>query len=142
MRVTRFCSLNEYHKFISGETLINTTDHYNGGKGGSISVGFCFTEDEPHTAWRYLKGIVYPEICMVLDIDNSLLTPSFGKYGDYSNGQDGTHACLKIEYCLTQYSNRTAKLIQILTQEQFATSPEELLAIRLLMLTNYELGKD
>lgn len=89
-----------------------------------------------------IMTFVYPEICMVLDIDNSLLTPSFGKYGDYSNGQDGTHACLKMEYCLTQYSNKTAKLVQTLTQEQFATSPEELLAIRLLMLTNYELGKD
>ncbi len=142
MRVTRFCSLNEYNKFISGETLINNTNHYKDGKGGSISVGFCFTDDDPITAWRYLGGIVYPEICMILDIDNSLLTPSFGKYADYSNRQDGTHACLKMEYCLTKYSNKTAKLIKTLTPKQFTRSPEELLAVRLSMLTNYELGKD
>lgn len=126
---------------MSGETLINTTDHFRGGRGGSVSVGFCFTEDDPVTAWRYLKGIVYPEICMVLDIDDQLLTVSLGKYADYSDGKDGSDACIKVEYCLTQYSNKTAKLVRTLTQEQFATSPEELLAIRLLMMTRYEIGK-
>jgi len=141
MIVTRFCSIEEYKKFMSGETLINTTDHFRGGRGGSVSVGFCFTEDDPVTAWRYLKDIVYPEICMVLDIDDQLLTVSLGKYADYSDGKDGSDACIKVEYCLTQYSNKTAKLVRTLTQEQFATSPEELLAIRLLMMTRYEIGK-
>lgn len=140
MRVTRFCSIQEYRKFVSGENLTNNTDHFRGGRGGSISVGFCFTEDDPKTAWRYLKGIVYPEICMVLEIDQSLLNESRGKYADYSNGQDGSHACLQKEWCTTQYSNKTAKLINTLTPEQFAT-PEELIAIRLLMMTNYELGR-
>lgn len=141
MRVTRFCSLAEYNKFMSGETLTNNTDHFKNGKGGSISVGFCFTDDDPQTAWRYLKGIVYPEICMILDIDRSLLRESRGKYADYSNGQDGSHACLKREYCLTQYSCKTATLVKTLTPEQFTTSPEELLAVRLLMMSNYELGR-
>lgn len=140
MRVTRFCSLNEFYQFMSGETLINTTDHFKGGKGGSLSVGFCFTEDDPLTAWRYLKGIVYPEICMVLDIDPSLLKESRGKYADYSTGQDGTHICLKREYCLTQYSNKIAKLIKVLSLKEFA-SPEDLLAIQILTLNNNEMCK-
>lgn len=78
---------------------------------------------------------------MVLDIDDQLLSISLGKYADYSDGKDGSDACIKVEYCLTQYSNKTAKLVRTLTQEQFATSPEELLAIRLLMMTRYEIGK-
>lgn len=142
MIVTRFCSINEYGKFMAGETLINTTNHFKDGRGGSLSVGFCFTEDDPLTAWRYLKGIVYPEICMVLDIDDALLTPSFGKYADYSNGQDGSHACLKKEYCLTQYSNKTARLVRTVTPKMFADSIEEYFAIQILMLTNYEIGKE
>ena len=87
-------SIDEYNKFMAGETLTNTTDHYKGGKGGSTSKGFCFIEDNPKAAWRYLKGIVNPEVCMVLEIDPSLLTSSFGKYADYSDGK-GTHCCLK-----------------------------------------------
>lgn len=136
MRVTRFCSLAEYHKFISGEVLVNTTDHYKGGKGGSTSKGFCFTEDSPHTAWQYLKGIVYPEICMVLEIADSLLNMSIGKYADYSNGQDGSHACLKIEYCTCQYSNKSARLVKALQPEDFASTCE-ILAIEILKSTNY-----
>lgn len=141
MRVTRFCSYAEYQKFMSGEILTNYTNHFRDGQGGSISVGFCFTDDDPKTAWRYLKGIVYPEICMELEIEDSLLSPSFGKYGDYSNGQDGTHACLKRECCLTQYSNKTVKLVRALKPNEFA-EPEELWAIALLMLTDYQIGQN
>lgn len=136
MIVTRFCSLAEYNKFMSGKVLKNTTDHYKGGKGGSTSRGFCFTEDPPNTAWRYLKGIVYPEICMVLEIDDSLLNLSMGKYADYSNGQDGSHACLKIEYCTCEYSNKTARLIKALQPKDFASTCE-MLAIEILKSTNY-----
>lgn len=47
MIVTRFMSLREFEAFERGETLINNTDHFDGGKGGSQSVGFCFTVDAP-----------------------------------------------------------------------------------------------
>lgn len=51
---------------MAGEMLTNSTDHYRGGKGGSTSVGFCFTTDKPRIAWRYLKGIVDADVCLVL----------------------------------------------------------------------------
>lgn len=121
MRVTRFCSISEFTKFASGETLRNDTDHYMGGKGGSTSRGFCFTEDDPDTAWRYLKGIVNHEVCMVLEIDKNLLNESMGRYADFSDGKDGSTACFKKEYCTCEYSNKTAKLIKSLSPEEFAS---------------------
>lgn len=131
MKLTRFCSLAEFGKYMAGETLTNTTDHYQGGKGGSVSTGFCFSPDEPKTAWRYLKGIVNPEACMLLEISEELLTPSFGKYADYSKGHSGEISCIKTEYCLTEYSQKTARLIKFLTPEEFASSPEEVVAAKL-----------
>ena len=108
---------------MSGETLTNTTDHYRGGKGGSTSVGFWFTKEEPKTAWRYLKGCIDFDVCLVLDIDEALLTHSFGKYSDYSRSE-GIGICIKDEYCITAYSKETAKLLQVLKPEEFATKAE------------------
>lgn len=124
MRLTRFCSQAELDKFMRGVTMHNATDHYQGGQGGSTSIGFCFTTDEPMTAWRYLKGIVCPEVCMVLDIPASLLHKAYGAYCDYS---DNTciKRCIKPEYHLTKYSNRTAKLIRTIPLTELAT-PEEI----------------
>lgn len=131
MKLTRFCSRVEYEKYMAGETLRNHTDHYRGGRGGSTSFGFCFSPDEPKTAWRYLKGVVNPEACMLLEISEELLTPSFGKYADYSKGHSGEISCIKTEYCLTEYSQKTARLIKFLTPEEFASSPEEVAAVKL-----------
>ena len=52
MTVTRFMSRAEWDAFQDGKILINETDHYKGGKGGSLSAGFCFTEDTPEDAWE------------------------------------------------------------------------------------------
>ena len=123
MILTRFCSQDEHQKYMQGETLTNTTNHYHGGKCGSTSVGFCFTTDEPKIAWRYLKGCVDFDVCVVLEIDDALLTHSTGKYADYYNS-DGIGSCLKHEYCLTTYSNKTAKLLKVLKPEDFATQEE------------------
>lgn len=138
MIVTRFCSITEFIMFVCGEVLRNDTDHFMGGKGGSTSKGFCFTEDDPHTAWRYLKGLVSPDVCMVLDIDKDLLTKSSGKYGDYSDGKDGTTPCLKTEYCTCEYSNKTARLIKALSPYEFST-PAELMALQIFMASRQEL---
>lgn len=42
---------------------------------------------------------------------------------DYSQG-DGIGTCLRYEYCLTTYSNKTAKLLKVLKPEDFATQAE------------------
>lgn len=132
MRVTRFCSIEEYNKFVAGEVLTNTTDHYRGSKGGSTSIGFCFTKDEPITAFQYLKGIVYCDICMILDIDIKRLVKTSGKY---AKQKDGKFICsvLKEEYCCTQYSNKTAKLVRTLKPIEFATW-QDILCLKLMGL--------
>ena len=79
-------SLAEWEAFERGETLINNTDHFDGGKGGSKSVGFCFTEDEPAIAWRYLAGIVDADVWATFDFPDNYLTKSDGKYNDKSEG--------------------------------------------------------
>lgn len=126
MILTRFCSRQEFDKFLAGETLINNTDHYRGGKGGSVSKGFCFSPDEPKTAWRYLKGIVSYDACIIVDIpdDTPMLRKSCGKYMDYSNSRPFPHVCVKPEYCITEYDRNTAKLVRALPPEEFAAKEE------------------
>lgn len=130
MIVTRFCSEKEYQDFLSGKGLVNDTDHYRWGKGGSTSRGFCFTADKPRDAWRYLKGCIPPpDVCMVLDIPDNRLTKSFGKYPDYSFSPP--RPSLKVEFCLTSYSKQKAKLIEVLRPDDFS-NPEEMAAAAFL----------
>lgn len=131
MRLTRFCSLAEFQKFISGKKLINKTNHFKENGCVTSSIGFCFSEDNPKTAWQYLKGIVNYNICMVVDIQESLLTKTYGRYPDYSNGQLGEALCLKPEYCLTSYSSKNATLIKVLRTSDFA-SHDEIYALGLM----------
>lgn len=111
MRVTRFMSLAEWEDFERGETLINNTDHFDGGKGGSQSVGFCFTVDAPEVAWRYLKGIVDADVWATFEFPDGYLSPSIGIYPDYSTEDDTFRTCLRRELCCTSYNNTIAKVI-------------------------------
>lgn len=111
MIVTRYMSLAEWEAFERGETLINNTDHFDGGKGGSQSVGFCFTVDAPEVAWRYLKGIVDADVWVTFDFPDGYLSPSMGKYIDYSNDDGTAKPCLRREWCCTSYDNTIAKVV-------------------------------
>lgn len=111
MRVTRFMSLAEWEAFERGETLINTTDHLDGGNGGSKSVGFCFTEDEPATAWRYLAGVVDADVWATFEFPDNYLTKSDGKYSDKSEGACFFDYVIRTEWCCTSYNNTIAKVI-------------------------------
>lgn len=119
MRVTRFCSRKEYDAFMRGKTLTNDINHYHyrDGKGGSRSVGFCFMAEDPKECWIYLKGIVVPEVCMVLDFPDGYLTKSMGRYADHSTA---TGTMLKTVYCTTRYDNKTATLVRVVPTEEYA----------------------
>lgn len=99
----RFCSVEEMKALLKGQTIHNDTDHYCDGNGGSTSHGFCLTEDPPQTSWKYLKGIVTPEVCIRLEIDRTVLTPSKGKYVGKVTKQNG-HTIIeplyKDEWCI------------------------------------------
>ena len=117
MRVTRFCSKKEYDAFIAGERLVNNTDHYRGGKGGSLSQGFCFSPDKPKVAFEYLKGTIDTEVCMVLDFPDDYLIESRGKYRNPGVPEDSpmVKVMLKKEFCCGVYDNKVAKLISMTT---------------------------
>ena len=120
LTLTRFCSMDEYNAYRRGETLHNTTDHWQGGNGGATTNGFCFTEDDPKTAWQYLKGIVSPECCIIVEpMSQQVLYVGDGTYADYSNGKDGSTRCIKREYCTAHYSNKTMRLVKMLQPWEF-----------------------
>lgn len=100
----RFCSGEEAQSLLNNHIIKNHTDHYNGGKGGSTSIGFCLTEDEPIKAWGYLKGIVTPDVCKKLEIDRNALQKSKGKYFGrefIENGRKYIEPIFKDEWCTT-----------------------------------------
>lgn len=108
----------------SGRTIHNTTDHYRNGKGGSVSRGFCLTDEAPRAAWRRLKGIVTAEVCCEYDIPSAELCESFGRYHDHDRHQP----CLKREWCTTVL--RPEWLRAVTPIEDIATK-DELLALRI-----------
>ena len=114
-KVVRFCSIEEYRRLISGEYLYNPTNHAALGR-PSTSVGFCFAEDDPATAWRYLKGIVDVDICLQLVFKPGTLTKSKGRYADYSNGTfSSLPPCIKREWCCTTYSLSDIETLEVIT---------------------------
>lgn len=99
MNLYRFCSSEELDTLLRKGCVRNHTDHYRGGRGGSVSRGFCLTEDEPHTAWKYLKGIVSPDYCCRYEIPDEQLRFSAGKYFGGFDDKGKPHSCMKREWC-------------------------------------------
>ena len=113
MRVTRFMSRDEWDAFKEGMILLNETDHFNSGKGGSNSKGFCFTEDTPDEAWKYLKGIVDADVCATFEFPDGHLTESYGVYADQREGAEFFDKMLKREWCCQTYHSSIAKVIEV-----------------------------
>lgn len=101
----------EWEAFERGETLINTTDHFDGGKGGSKSIGFCFTEDAPEVAWRYLSGIVDADVWVTFEFPDNYLTKSDGVYADQREEAGFYDRIIIPEWCCTSYNNTIAKVV-------------------------------
>ena len=113
MRVTRFMSRDEWDAFKEGRILLNETDHFNSGKGGSNSKGFCFTEDTPDEAWKYLTGIVDADVCATFEFPDGYLTESYGVYADQREGAGFFDKMLKRELCCQTYHSSIAKVIEV-----------------------------
>lgn len=128
MIVSRFCSKAEARAILNREPLVNETDHFRDGAGGSTSKGFCFVDLAPLEAWLSLKGTVCPEVCMVYDIPDRLLTKSCGKYaGEKRLNPDGSYTIFQRyvhEYCMTRLSMDIAQVLAVIPIEFIAPKYE------------------
>lgn len=81
MQVFRFMSNEEFRKYKNGEILQNNTIH----KAKTTSKGFCFfnlKDLKPEFAWNFLKGICFPDVCVVFEVKDSELKKGYGIYSD------------------------------------------------------------
>ena len=136
-RVTRFMSLKEWQAFERGERLINHTDHFSGGKGGSLSKGFCFTEDNPDDAWVYLKGIVDADVWATFEFPDGYLRESRGIYADHSEGADFYDKVIKTEWCCEEYDNKVAQVVAVCNPFQGAEYANLKMLVKLFRQTLY-----
>lgn len=123
MIVTRFMSRGEFDKLMAGERLTNTTDHKSRGA-HSDSVGFCFTEDEPMTAWRYLDGVCGGDVWVTFDFPDGYLKESSGIYADHSEGAKFGDMAQKREWCCTEYSLEDAAIVDMDANFNYGGHPE------------------
>lgn len=104
MILHRFCSQEEFDRYMRGELLVNEKDHSKFSK--STSIGFCWFWEEPWYAIEYLSGIVHRDICITVETDSKNVTESMGYYW----GEDGPDWFL--EYCCTSYDNKRFRLVE------------------------------
>lgn len=112
MKVTRFMSREEFDKLMAGEKLTCTTVHATHGV-NSDSVGFCFTEDTPKVAFRYLDGVVNADVWVTFEFPDGYLTESRGLYADHSEGARFGDMVVKREWCCTEYSLDVASVVDM-----------------------------
>lgn len=122
MKVFRFMSKLEFEKYKNDITLINNKKH----DGKTNSIGFCFLNIEeftPEEAMHFLSGIATFDVCAVFETEEKL-NKTYGIYAkpikstgnpfeDLLNLFSGfTDNFTANEYCVTEYSKKTMKLLK------------------------------
>lgn len=122
MKVFRFMSKLEFEKYKNDITLINNKKH----NGKTNSIGFCFLNIEeftPEEAMHFLSGIATFDVCAVFETEEKL-NKTYGIYAkpikttgnpfeDLLNLFSGfTDNFTANEYCITEYSKKTMKLLK------------------------------
>ena len=121
LTLTRFCSYEEAERLQRGDVLYNYTDHYKGGRGGSVSVGFCFTKALPGEAWPWLKGNVHADVVMRVRIPRGRLNKSMGRYRRTTYHQKGDRylpqdpeGVYRVEWCTTVLDPAWIQILEVL----------------------------
>lgn len=113
MILHRFCSEREFTAYMRGETLENHTDHYDGGRGGSTSHGFCFFKGDIHAWARRLNSLVDFDVLITVAVFPTFVRDSVGIYADWSK-DDGVSIPPRKryrEYCTDIYDAVDFRLI-------------------------------
>ena len=110
----RFMSREEYIMYQSGEVLHNDTDHYKGGKGGSVSKGFCFFIGKIHEWAHRLNGLVSFDVLLTVELDlentDADVCISSGVYADDPSSEYPKRKFFR-EVCTTAYSRQSMRFV-------------------------------
>lgn len=114
-------SFEEFEKYMNGENLYNNTKH----KAKTNSIGFCFfdiNDFSPEFAWRFLKGAIFPDICVVFEVDETLLRKGYGIYSDPNKTlyelMNFIPKMIRVsEYCTENYNKEVFKLVKYTTNK-------------------------
>lgn len=112
MILHRFCSMKEFEAYQRGDMLINNTDHRVKRGNATSSVGFCFFVEDPEEAKHWLSGIVDFDYCITVEVDESDVRKSWGRYADSKLEK----AMIKEEYCSKSYDNYRFRLLDATTK--------------------------
>lgn len=104
-------SIEEYEAYRSGLMLQNTTDHYRGGLGGSLSRGFCFFSGNVARWAQRLNGLVSFDVLLTVEVSPERVKESRGVYADYAANPFYPPKRAYTEYCTTQYSSKHFRFI-------------------------------
>lgn len=99
--------------YLNGHTLVNRTDHYAGGRGGSLSRGFCFFSGDAQEWARRLNGLVEFDVLLTVKTSAALVRKSCGIYADWARdtGSGIPPRKLFTEYCTETYDRRGFRFI-------------------------------
>lgn len=119
MKVFRFMNKEEFEKYKNGEELINTTKH----KAKTSSIGFCFfnlKDFSPEYAWKFFKGVSFPDLCAVFEVDETKLKQGYGIYSDPNKSlyelMNFIPKMINVtEYSTITYNNKDFKLLKYTT---------------------------
>lgn len=110
----RFMSREEYIMYQSGEVLHNDTDHYQGGKGGSVSKGFCFFTGNVSEWAHRLNGLVSFDVLLTVELDienaDADVYISSGVYAENPSSEYPKRRLFR-EVCTTAYSKQSMRFV-------------------------------
>ena len=120
MILHRFMSKQEYYALIAGDDLHSGKIHKLTGQ-HTDSVGFCFFPEEPDEAIHWLSLIVDADLCVTMEIPDAMVRKSQGRYRDVEKDKgsalfDEPPMLWRTEYCLTEYSLQTVRVLNVTDQ--------------------------
>ena len=114
MILHRFCSKEEYEKYMAGEKLINRKVHgVERGYDASTAVGFCFFIEDPEKAKHWLSGVVDFDYCLTFLVTDDKVNSCLGRYVNWVKPGVRDGSIYLKEYCCTEYDNKTFKLLNV-----------------------------
>lgn len=115
MILHRFCSEREFAAYMRGETLVNNTDHFQGGKGGSLSRGFCFFRGIIEQWAHRLNAIADFDVLITVAVEPGKVHKSLGVYADWAKDDGITMPPKKhfYEYYTETYNSSDFRLISV-----------------------------